>query len=207
MSLVTKTKYLILFIFFNLVTYFGIQFFITANEYDLLTQFDLDIPFIPEFVWVYHTLLPVIALTMLVLVKKRELFLSAMGAFAVATVALSIFYVAFPSFYPRESFEVSAGVSGFLLRMTRLIDGAHNTFPSGHVTFAWLLTFLVGLANCVKRNKLIHLAFFGWATLISISTVVLKQHYIIDVFSGMALASLCYFLSKTIIFERLQNSS
>ena len=141
MSLVTKTKYLILFIFLNLVTYFGIQFFITVNEYDLLTQFDLNIPFIPEFVWVYHTLVPVIAVTMLVLVKKKELFLSAMGAFGVATLALSVFYIAFPSFYPRESFQATAGLSGFLLEWTRLIDGAHNTFPSGHVTFAWLLTF------------------------------------------------------------------
>jgi membrane-associated phospholipid phosphatase len=206
-SLVTKTKYLILFIFLNLVTYFGIQFFITVNEYDLLTQFDLNIPFIPEFVWIYHTLVPVIVLTMLVLVQKKELFLSAMGAFAIATLALSIFYIAFPSFYPRESFHVSAGASGFLLEMTRLIDGAHNTFPSSHVTFAWLLTFLISLTNCVKKNKLIYLAFFAWATLISISTVVLKQHYVIDVFSGMALAAICYFLSKTIIFERLQNSS
>jgi len=206
-SVVTKTKYLILFVFLNLVTYFTIQSFITANEYDLLTQFDLNIPFIPEFVWVYHTLVPVIALTMLVLVKKKELFLSAMGAFAVATLALSIFYVAFPSFYPRENFHTPGGISGFLLNLTRLIDGAHNTFPSGHVTFAWLLTFLVGLANCVKKNKLIYLGFFIWASLISVSTVVLKQHYIIDVFSGMALAAICYFLSKTIIFERLQNSS
>ena len=207
MSLVTKTKYLILFLFLNLVTYFGIQFFITASEYDLLTQFDVNIPLVPEFVWIYHTLIPVIALTLLVLVKKKELFLSAMGAFGIATVALSVFYIAFPSFYPREGFETSAGVSAFLLECTRWIDAPHNTFPSGHVTFAWLLTFLVGLASCAKRNKLIYLGFFIWASLISVSTLVLKQHYVIDVFSGMALAAICYFLSKAIIFERLQNSS
>ena len=207
MSNGTKAKYLTLFIIFNFVTYFGIQLLFTVNEYNFLTSLDHVIPFVPEFVWIYHTLIPVILITMFSFVSRKEVFFSAFTAYMIASVTLSIFYVLFPSFYPRESFVDPSSISGWLVELTRMIDGANNTFPSGHVTFSWLLAFFVGLTQYVKNRPWIKTVYFVWAVLITLSTLTLKQHFIVDVLSGILLASMCYFLSKNIIFKQLQTAN
>ena len=207
MSNRTKTKYLILFIVFNIISYFGIQLLLTANKYNFLISFDHVIPFVPEFVWIYHTLLPVIVITMFSFVTKKKVFLSAFTAYMIASVMLSAFYISFPSFYPRENFTDPSSISGFLVELTRTIDGANNTFPSGHVTFAWILAFFINLTQRAKKHTLIRVAYYTWAILISFSTLTLKQHFIVDVLSGVLLASICYFLSKNIIFKRLQTAN
>ena len=202
MSNGTKAKYLTFFIFFNFISYFSIQILFTANKYNFLTSFDHAIPLIPEFVWIYHTLIPVILVTMFSLISRKKVFLSAFAAFMIATIMLSAFYVLFPSFYPRESFVDPSSISGWLLELTRTVDGANNTFPSGHVTFSWLLAFVVSLTQYAKSRPWIKIVYYIWATLITISTLALKQHFIVDVLSGVLLATACYFLSKKIIFKR-----
>jgi membrane-associated phospholipid phosphatase len=192
---------------FNVTSYFGIQLLLTANKYNFLISFDHIIPFVPEFVWIYHTLLPVILITMFSFVTKKKVFLSAFTAYMIASVVLSAFYISFPSFYPRENFTDSSSISGFLVELTRAIDGANNTFPSGHVTFAWILAFFINLTQRAKKHTWIRMAYYTWAILISFSTLALKQHFIVDVLSGVLLASICYFLSKNIIFKRLQTAN
>jgi len=201
----TKAKYVLMFLFLNLITYFSIQYFITTGNYDLLTSIDIAIPFVPEFIWVYHTLIPVLTITLLILLHKKEVFLSAFMGFIIATIVLSLFYILFPSFYPRSLFDQSS-MSAWLLEITRAIDGPHNTFPSGHVTFSWLLGFFIMDSSFAKNNKWIKSIYFAWALLISISTLLLKQHYIIDVASGIILAIVCYFIGKKIIYGRLRET-
>ena len=207
MSIKTKAKVVF---FFTILPYFLIYFIIqslvTTNDYNFLTYVDEIIPFNPHFIWIYHTIIPVITLTLIFLIKRKDLFLSSIVAFLLATAILFLFYIFFPSFYPRESFVDNSTISGFLVEFTRKIDGAQNTFPSSHVTFSWLVTFLIGLSACAKTNKWLYMAYFIWATLISFSTLVIKQHFIVDVFSGIALAFLCYLISKKMVFERISEA-
>jgi len=190
-----KAKYLTFFLIFNFLTYFGLQWLITHSEYNFLTSVDLAIPLIPGFIWIYHTLVPVIVLSMFFLVIRRDIFMTTFVAFSIATLILSLFYVLFPSFYPRIPIEATT-LSEQFLNLTRTIDGAHNTFPSGHVTFAWLLTFCISHATSARKFAWLKPAYALWAVLISVSTLVLKQHYIFDVFSGLALAIICYYCAK-----------
>ena len=208
MSIKTKAKVVF---FFTLIPYFLIYFIIqsvvTTGDYNFLTYFDEIIPFNPHFVWIYHTIIPMIAITLIILIKSKDLFLSTIVAFLLATAVLFLFYIFFPSFYPRENFIDNSSISGFLVEITRKIDGAQNTFPSSHVTFSWLITFFVGLSTCVKKNKWIYRGYFVWALLISLSTLAIKQHFIVDVFSGIILAFLCYLVSKKIVFVRLSKAN
>ena len=112
-----------------------------------------------------------------------------------------LFYTFFPAFYPRDGYTDSS-LSGFLVEITRNIDGSNNTFPSTHVTFAWLMVFFIGLSNFSLKHKWIQSVYVLWAILISVSTLVLKQHFVVDVFSGIALATMCYFLGKHLVYER-----
>ena len=179
-----------------LILYFLIQSLITAHQYNLLTDIDTWIPFVPQFIWVYHTIIPVTVLTCLVLFKRRDVFLSLIYSNLVAGVVLCFFYIFLPAFYPREAFVDTNTMSGMLVEFTRTIDGAHNTFPSGHVTFAWILALFVNLSQKGKSCKWLCTSYFCWAILLSISTVTLKQHYFIDVISGVALAGIIFYIFK-----------
>ena len=196
MTTKVKAKYVFLAFVPYFVLYFVLQSIITVNQYDLLTAIDTQIPFIPEFVWIYHTIIPVIIFTWFMLFQKREIFLMLVYSYLTAGAILCLFYILFPSFYPRESFVDTGTLSGWLVELTRTIDGAHNTFPSGHVTFAWLLAFFVGLSEKGKQYSFLKNVYFVWAILISISTLTLKQHYLIDVVSGMFLAMIVFYFFK-----------
>ena len=204
MTTEAKAKYLFLFGILNFAFYFSIQSFISHNSLNLLTSLDLKIPLIPEFVWVYHSFIPVLVLTMLGLIKSKRLFLSTLASLCIATIILSSFYVFLPAQYPRELWQTeSHTLSEWLLGLTRMIDGPGNCLPSGHNTFAWLLVLFVARSNCVKQYSWLKPAFFVWGVLISISTLVLKQHYVFDVISGIALATLCYYFVQKVIAPTL----
>jgi len=203
MSLGVKAKYLILAFVPYSIIYFLFQTGIIAHEYDLLMGVDTQIPFVPEFVWIYHTLIPVTAASCFMLFHDKKLFsLMTYGNLA-AGVVLCIFYVLIPSYYPRAAYVDTNTISGLLVELTRGIDGANNTFPSGHVTFSWLLAYFVGLSKRGKQYLSLRLAYLGWAALIAASTLMLKQHYLIDVISGITLASIIFYISrKMYLFRR-----
>ena len=203
MTIKAKAKYVFLTILPYIILYFLLQSALVMNtNHNLTTDLDNLIPFVPEFIWIYHSMIPIFILTTVILIEKKPVFFTAIASIIFASVIMLLFYTFFPAFYPRDG-HTEASLSGFLVEVTRSIDGSSNTFPSGHVTFAWLLVFFIGLSNFAQKYKWIQVIYILWALLISISTLVLKQHFIVDVFSGMALATLCYFLGKHLVFERM----
>lgn len=201
-----KVKYISLVLVSYISMYIFIQAMVTTHEFDFITQFDLAIPFMPQHIWIYHSILPVIFLTMLSLVQARQLFITTFWACAIATVVLNISYLCFPSFYPRPEFEVNT-ISEALVHLTRKIDASHNTFPSGHVTFAWIMflgAIKTRLASRVEGLKALYLL---WAIGIALSTLTLKQHYLIDVISGITLAYISFYVSAAFVRTRLMSKS
>ena len=202
MSIATRAKYIMILTMFNLLTYFAIQHAVGFTTFDLLTPLDELIPLVPEFIWLYNTLIPVILISAVVLIRTRKIFWSTCVAFIIATIVLDIFYIALPSFYPREDFVVSS-ISEWALELTRKIDGSNNTFPSGHVTLSWLLFWSIVHSKCMEGRTAIKTMYGVWALLISASTLTLKQHYIADVVSGFALAYGCWLAGEWFV-ERLE---
>ena len=199
MSIKTKAKYFLAFGMFNIVLYFLVQNYVTAHKQDLMMEIDSAIPFMPEYVWIYHTLIPVIFVSFLTLYRTRKDFFIALWSGVLATVVLNCFYLLLPSFYPRDSFEV-VDLATSILYLTREVDGANNTFPSGHVCFAWLTFWCVLNSKVAQSFKGLRSLYLLWAIGISLSTLVLKQHYVVDVFSGFVLSYMSYFLAKEMVF-------
>lgn len=205
MSAKVKAKYLLLFGIINFILYFTIEALITTSEYDFLTPLDLKIPFIPEFIWIYHSFIPVIILSLIGLVKSKRIFLSALGAFFTAMVILSLFYVLLPSYYPRDLWPTTTDtLSDWLLNLTRAIDAPNNTLPSGHNTFCWMIAFFMIPTTCAKKYNWMLPVYFIWAGLITASTLVLKQHYIVDAISGIVLAFMCYKFAMKVIAPKIK---
>ena len=179
--------------------YVSIQIFVTNHEFDFLTEFDTAIPFMPQHVWIYHSILPVILLTMCLLVQSKHIFFTTFWACLVATFVLNMSYIFFPSFYPRPEFDITT-VSEALVYLTYQIDGSNNTFPSGHVAFAWIMFMGAIHSRIASRIEGLKALYLLWAIGISLSTLTLKQHYIVDVFSGVILAFLSFYVSR--LFNR-----
>jgi len=192
-----KAKYLLCFSLFNLGTYFLIQQFV-SHEHNFLTDLDRAIPFMPDFVWIYHTLLPGIVGTMFLLVKSRNIFLTTFWAGVLATVIIHIIYILFPSFYPRPDL-IPSTLSEELVALSYLIDNSSNTFPSGHVAFSWLMFWGAMFSKKVKETMGLRRLYLLWALGVSMSTLAIKMHYIIDVIGGFCVAAFCFFLVKYIV--------
>tara|TARA_R100000008_G_C3523539_1_gene135330 strand:+ start:41 stop:715 length:675 start_codon:yes stop_codon:yes gene_type:complete len=203
MSLKAKVKYVFALLSLWMVLYYAIQAFIVQNHYDFLTPLDKLIPFIPEFVWIYHTMVPVLLITTIGLLKNKRVFFTTILASFIAILVLNTFYVLFPAFYPRNPLVEYNSISVWMVEITRQIDGASNTFPSGHVTFSWLMFLAACECQLLKKKKYYFVKgiYLLWAVGICISTLFLKQHFIIDVISGIIMAYVCFWTSRRILFK------
>ena len=200
MALETKAKYMFAWLILTSIVYFSVQALVT-HSYSFLTPIDGLIPFVPEFVWIYHTLIPVIVSTTVFSMQRRDVFFKTVIALTLCMAVLTVFHVIFPSFYPRQEIEPTSyfSISVWLVEITRQFDAASNTFPSGHVAFSWILYFCVRDSEYAKRKKSLPSTYLLWAVLISMSTLFLKQHYIFDVIAGIILAHIMVIVSKRII--------
>ena len=190
-----KAKYMFVWLFITSVLYFSVQTLVT-HSYSFMTPLDGVFLFVPEFVWVYHTLIPVIIGTTVFSMQRRDVFFTTVLALTFAALTLTIFHILLPSFYPREPIDPTLSLSVWLVQVTRAVDSACNTFPSGHVAFAWVLYFCVRGSEAVKRRKSLSVVYLLWAALISLSTLMLKQHYIFDVIAGIFLAHVAVTIAK-----------
>tara|TARA_R100000664_G_C2716639_1_gene111504 strand:- start:266 stop:895 length:630 start_codon:yes stop_codon:yes gene_type:complete len=200
MSARVKTKYMMLFGVLSLAVYFSIQQ-IVSHQYDFLTTFDESIPFLPWTVWIYHSIVPVIVATMFLLVKSRKLFFTTFWASVATMVLVNMFYILFPSFYPRPEF-VPSTITEYFVHFSYMIDNSSNTFPSGHVAFAWLMYWGGSRSQKAQELKELRRLFLLWAIGLSLSTLTLKMHYLIDLLGGFAIGTISFFVIKSYINKR-----
>jgi membrane-associated phospholipid phosphatase len=118
----------------------------------------------------------------LFLSRSRRAYVRTQIACSVASLVAFAVYLVAPMPYPRPHHPLE-GFFESLLAFEWSIDEPRCTFPSLHVAFAWLM--YLGLRNEAPRWRP---ALLLLAMSISISTVLVKQHFIVDIPSGMALA-------------------
>lgn len=107
-----------------------------------------------------------------------------------ATVLSYIIYLVFPTFVTRPEIT-STDVFSKAISLLYQTDRAYNAAPSGHTFYTVLLALYLGRWS--PGYKLI------WAAVVLIvlaSTLFTRQHYILDLVSGLALAVLAYILGR-----------
>jgi membrane-associated phospholipid phosphatase len=202
MSHVKKLSYILIAIVFYMLGYAIIQSMVHVGKFDFYTQLDSLIPLVPEFIWIYHSVIPILFITMVVLVRDKNLFFSMFWSCLVSSIILNLSYALLPSFYPRENFALNT-IHDYLLQFTRELDGAHNTFPSGHVTFSWLITLTALKTRQVAANRSLCLIYIFWAICVTLSTLTLKQHFIVDTLSGFFLSCFVFYSVNHLMSSRL----
>jgi membrane-associated phospholipid phosphatase len=149
-------------------------------RFELSTPLDEAIPFLP---WTYGVYVSFFALLLGAAWRLEAAeYVRLLGAVLVANGVCYMGFMLFPAHYPRPPLEaIAPGVWREQFRILHASDGAGNTFPSIHVA----TTLLVALR---LRGRAGGALWMGWALLICLSTLTVKQHFVVDVLGGAAVA-------------------
>lgn len=152
------------------------------------------LPFLPIFEYLY-VLSYFVGVLLYFTVRDYTTLIRLLWAIALALFVAYTTYLLFPVYFERPYLEVTS-LHTWLLSITYM-DGPYNHFPSLHVTLSWLAVH----ASQVSRRSRLWLAVL--ATGIGIATIFVKQHYIVDVLYGYALAWVAWRLAdKGLTFRR-----
>ncbi len=178
-----KIFYLLIIVAIQQLLYFLIAKETINIQNDLYSKFDALIPLFIPFVWIYLSLY-LFVLIPVIDTLNYDIFINILfSSLLLLCINIPVFYL-YPSSYPRPELTDLKTISDELLNWLYHIDPPNNTFPSMHVS----TTFTFAL-NYMLYKKKIRWFVLIWALLIALSTMLIKQHYIIDVIAGIGLAT------------------
>jgi membrane-associated phospholipid phosphatase len=160
------------------------------RHYALFLEIELGLPFTPELVWLYLSMyvlfiLPPFFLEPLELRQLgRELIL--------ATCIAGVIFVLLPAQLGfSRTVPVEEPYRSIFMNLFSL-DRPFNLVPSLHVVYSYIIAMSVSARTVPKLQFMLAL----WLVLIVVSTVLVHQHHLLDVVSGLALASLIRFFGE-----------
>lgn len=155
-----------------------------------LSWIDKNVAFVPDSVWIYITYFLIFSLA-----YHYEKDLIYLHKFLYAIVAINfvsnLFFLCAPVAYAQRQLALPEDVEGltrFCYQIIYWIDPPTNCYPSLHVSMAFISALL-----WYKRNQILFILFFLWASLIAFSTLTTKQHYAADIAGGFCLAVGAYY--------------
>jgi len=155
-----------------------------------IQAFPLDalIPFRPDWVWIYLLYYGFCFLPLLLreVRNNRGIFLRTALGFAIQFAVSTVVFLLWPMQITHP--PIPEGASGEILNRLYGFDRGFNSFPSLHVAN---MTFVALLFRHLRRKQWVWGVVFT-ALLISLSTLLVKQHYVSDVVAGGLLGGFAY---------------
>jgi membrane-associated phospholipid phosphatase len=160
---------------------------------ELGTSLDELIPFVPGWVWIYSLLYYAAILYVNLVLKSPEQFVRAAISYLMLLALQMVFFLLFPVRTPHHwrAAHVSRRLSERFLAFVQRFDAPTNSFPSMHTSVAML--------TALHLHAHLGAAAFAFPTLIGLSCLFTKQHYIVDIPAGAALGWLNYGLYLRLI--------
>jgi membrane-associated phospholipid phosphatase len=163
----------------------------TENIHTLKFSLDDLIPFVPIFVIPYLLYLPFVGFCLIEAIfklnKRSQIFLI---LFLVSQIFANFIYLIFQTEVQRPLIN-----SGFFDNLVQTLvyqnDNPYNAFPSLHVIDSLLCGWYLKES---KNYFFVYLFIF----LVIISTVLIKQHYLVDILGGIVWCFVLYFLAKPV---------
>ena len=148
---------------------------------DLHLDWERGIPLIPHMIWFYLSLYSVFLLPLVHFDETRLARLSRQSVLTILVAGLVFLVLPARSGFPAS--EINGQVAT-VFKTLHSLDSPYNLVPSLHVAFAVLL-----LQACRETaGRLLAMVYLIWLALLAASTVLVHQHHILDVVSGMVLA-------------------
>lgn len=184
---------LIFAVIYNSFVYYFCRF-VTQNRthYLLDSWIDRQIPVLPWTVLIYFgCYLFWIANYLLCSHFSKEQARRFLGAEILGKTVCFLFYLLLPTTINRPDIT-SSGFCSDLMRLLYAMDAPDNLLPSIHCFVSWLC--YIGMRKDCRYPLLYRIFSMIFAMMVCISTLTTKQHVIADVFVGVALAELCFFV-------------
>ena len=179
----------------NFLTYYGTKVVtLNAKHYDLTIGLDLLIPFVPFFISIYVLAYLQWAFSYIYHLKQSpNLCYTIVTANIIAKVISALFFL----FFPTEIQLPEITGNGIWEQLTQFIyacDTPRTLFPSLHCLESWMC---FRGAMYVKHTPKWYVPVQGvFSVFVFASTVLVKQHFVVDIFAGIAVAELGLFIAK-----------
>lgn len=176
----------------NFAVYSGIgKLTASWKHYDFTLSFDRAVPLLPWFASVYiGCYLFWIVNYILIARQGKECCFRFVTADIMSRFVCAVFFLLLPTTNVRPELT-GDGMWIEILRKIYEVDAPTNLFPSIHCLVSWFSYIgLRGRKNIPRTYRAFSCVF---AVLVCVSTQVIKQHYIIDVFGGILLAEAAYY--------------
>jgi len=184
--------------------YFIVKFL--NNNYRLIgSKYDDMIPFLPIFIYFYMIWYP-FEIFSLYHISKNNLKVytrTIISLFISFLISTSIF-IAYPTEVDRPLAETFDSLTSFVVYVTFKADTPPvNCFPSNHCILCFVIIFAVFSSNNMKVWKKYLIIIIN--ILIIASTLLVKQHVIIDVLGALTITVITYYvLPKFKFFKKLE---
>lgn len=180
------------------ILYFGVQYF-EGPPHDMKLPLDDHIPFRTQAIFIYVLWYPLIAFYPLALYAfSPEAYKVYMIAIVVdILISIFIFYVYPTSFErPKPTTDTLSGKTMALMHIANYTG--KNCLPSMHCSMCFIILFSAGGCDQIPFGMLVGVVILTLG--IVISTVLTKQHVIIDVVAAHPLALFCIWIAEKSIF-------
>ena len=146
------------------------------------------LPVLPAWSFVYLSLF-LAALLPVFVVHQQDLFRRTVLAFLTAWLVAYVCFLAYPTVVPQRAAVTGDSFAAWMLRTIHAADTDYNCLPSLHVAQCWIAALA-----CGRVHRGVGIAAALWAFLVGLSTLFTKQHYVVDVIAGTALAFAVYLI-------------
>jgi len=183
---------------FSTVVYFGTNEIASKSEhfYKLYFEFERDIPMVPWMVYIYQSFALLIVITYFSIKSPQKIKAYSISFMSSCGIA-AVFFILFPT---ELGFSRTENIEGyeFMYNLLHMIDKPHNLAPSLHITYSALGAYV--LSSEIKSKWLKGMIWL-WFLLICSSIVLVHQHHLFDIFSGILL----YYFVIHFVFKKMKN--
>jgi membrane-associated phospholipid phosphatase len=148
---------------------------------------DRVVPLQPTWALVYGSLYLFLILLPVFVVREEAQIRRTVRAYLMVWIAAYVCFWLYPTMAARPAEVLGEGFGVWGLRFLYSADPPYNCFPSLHVAHS----FVSALA-CSRVHRGVGIGAALCATLVGISTLFTKQHYLLDVVAGILLACVAY---------------
>ena len=142
-------------------------------------------PLRPAWALVYGALYLFLIVLPVFLVREEEHLRRTVRAYLMVWMTAYVCFLVYPTVASRPAEVIGQGFAAWGLRFLYAADPPYNCFPSLHVAHSF-----VSALTCHRVHRKVGVAAVLCASLVAISTLYTKQHYILDVIAGVLLACL-----------------
>jgi membrane-associated phospholipid phosphatase len=141
----------------------------------------------PGWALVYGSLYVFLIVLPVFVVREEEHIRRTVRAYLLVWIAAYACFLVYPTIAPRPPEVTGEGFAVWGLRFLYSADPPYNCFPSIHVAHSF-----VSALTCYRVHRKVGIAAALCASLVAVSTLHTKQHYVVDAIAGVFLAIVAY---------------